>query len=74
MDRIVRKPELLERLGVSDNFIWRAEKEGKFPKRIQLGDCSVGWMASEIDAYFESKKAERDGQTPVRTPGQRRSG
>jgi len=57
--RILRKPELLGRIGLSDVTIWRWEKEGKFPKRLQLGGNSVGWLESEVDNWFESKKQTR---------------
>lgn len=73
MDNILRKKTVMEILKVSDNFLSRAEKAGKFPKRIQLGDCSVGWLESEINEYFERKKAERDEPAkPRKAPGQRR--
>jgi prophage regulatory protein len=59
VDKIIRKPELFERVPLSDNTIRRMEAAGRFPKRIQLGDNSVGWLQSEIEAYFAQKAAER---------------
>lgn len=57
--RIIRKPELLGIVGVSDTTIWRMEKKGLFPKRIRLGGNSTGWLATEINAWLEKKAAER---------------
>jgi prophage regulatory protein len=57
--RIIRKPELLSKVGLSDATIWREEKAGRFPKRIKLGGQSVGWFSDEVEAWFEKKKAER---------------
>lgn len=57
--RIIRKPELMSRIGLSDASIWRMEKAGKFPKRIRLGGQSVGWFNDEVDHWFEQKAAER---------------
>ena len=42
--------------------IWRLEKLKKFPKRVALSANRVGWAEHEIDAWLESKIAERDGR------------
>lgn len=36
--------------------------KGKFPKKVYLGDATVGFVEHEIDEYLESKIAERDGE------------
>ena len=53
-DRILRKPEVLARMGLSDPSIWRREKVGKFPQRIQLGGTAIGWRESEITEWIEN--------------------
>ena len=53
--RIIRKPELLDSIGLSYPTVWRLEKAGKFPKRIQLGGNSVGWVESEIVEWLKSR-------------------
>jgi prophage regulatory protein len=65
MDKIIRKKELLNSLGVSDATLWRWEQAGAFPKRIQLGGNSVGWPESEIQAWQDRKKAEREPMQAV---------
>lgn len=57
--RIIRKPELLAMLGLSDATIWRMEKARKFPQRLRLGGNSSGWLASEVRAWIEERAAER---------------
>jgi len=57
--RIIRKPELFSMIGLSDTTIWRMEKYGKFPKRVQLGGNSVGWINGEIEEWLSKKSAER---------------
>lgn len=57
--RIIRKPELFSKVGLSDATIWRMEKSGKFPRRITLGENSVGWLSDEIEQWVEKKAAER---------------
>jgi prophage regulatory protein len=40
--------------------ILRLEKDGKFPRRVQLGANRVAWLLSEIDAWVAARVAERD--------------
>ena len=58
-ERLIRKPELLLMIGLSDSSIWRMEKAGKFPGRIQLGGNSVAWFESEILEWLKDKAAAR---------------
>jgi prophage regulatory protein len=58
-ERVLRKPEVFNKVSLSDPTIWRLEKLGKFPGRIQLGGHSVGWLESEIDRWLEMKAAAR---------------
>lgn len=57
IERVLRKPEIFKRIQVSDPTIWRWERSGQFPQRIQLGGSAVGWLESEINAWLQ-KKAE----------------
>lgn len=53
----------LKRLGikVSNSSLLRWEAHGRFPRRIRLAGCSVAWVADEVNAWLEARKAERDG-------------
>lgn len=62
VQRIIRKPELVAKLGLSQVTIWRMEKAGNFPKRLRLGGNSVGWLASEIEAWINARAAARSAQ------------
>lgn len=57
---MIRKPELLSMVPLSDPTIWRMERAGKFPRRLQLGGNSVGWFEAEIEAWLAQKAAARD--------------
>ncbi len=35
--------------------ILRLEKQGKFPKRIKVGERRVGWHSHEIKAWLDQK-------------------
>jgi len=64
----MRKRELLRSTGLSDSTVWRMEKDGCFPRRIQLGGNSVGWLESEVNEWIMSKAAARDGTAAVVIP------
>jgi predicted DNA-binding transcriptional regulator AlpA len=40
--------------------LWRLWTTGKFPKPIKLSASRNVWRAEDIDAWIESKIAERD--------------
>ena len=58
--KVLRKRQVVERVGYSAMHIYRLEKQGLFPKRLTLGPNSVGWLESEIDAWIKARVAERD--------------
>jgi prophage regulatory protein len=47
----------------SPAHIDRLEKAGRFPKRVQLGPCRVGWVESEVMAWLVARIKERDAST-----------
>jgi prophage regulatory protein len=53
--RILRKPAVRELTGYSDTQIWRLEKAGQFPARLQIGPGAVGWYSDEIEAWIETR-------------------
>lgn len=57
--RIIRKPELFGKIGLSDATIYRMERAGRFPQRIQLGGNSVGWFDNEINEWLVRKAEDR---------------
>jgi prophage regulatory protein len=57
--RILRKPSVENRTGLSDTSIWRQYRAGTFPKPVKLGPNAVGWYEDEVNAWIESR--ERTG-------------
>ncbi len=53
--RILRRAEVQRITGLSATTIWRRERDGAFPKRRRLGPRAVGWLASEVLAWAESR-------------------
>ena len=52
--RIVSKPEVLDRVGVTYPTIWLWMREGKFPRSRELGGKSC-WLESEIEDWILSR-------------------
>lgn len=57
--KIIRKPALFSKIGLSDATIWRMEKKGDFPKRLRLGGNSCGWLETEVNQWIEGRLADR---------------
>lgn len=51
-----RFPAIRAITGLSRSTLWRKEKSGDFPARIQLGEQSVGWSAAEVDRWLKSRQ------------------
>ena len=57
--RLLRLPELQERIPFSEAHIWRLEKAGDFPRRVHLGKRRVVWIEAEINDWISTKMKER---------------
>lgn len=57
-DRIIRLPEVIERVGIARSSIYLKIQEGTFPKQLKLGRNS-GWLESEIDAWIQDLASKR---------------
>ena len=51
-DRLISQTQLKDIVPFSRTTIWRLERDGNFPKRRQISPGRVGWLLSEIEAYF----------------------
>jgi prophage regulatory protein len=56
---ILRLPGVIEHTGLSRSSIYSGVKHGTFPPPIRLGERAVGWLASEIMDWIESRKVAR---------------
>lgn len=57
MSVMIRKPRVIQKVGMSDSNIYRLEQLGQFPTRRKLtpNGRGVGWLEHEIDAWVESR-------------------
>lgn len=59
-ERIILSPELDRITGKSRVTRWRWMRDGLFPKPVKIGPNSVGWLASEVEAWLQSRISERN--------------
>ena len=57
--RILSIKDVRARVPYSSVQIWRKERAGEFPGRVLLGANRVGWVEAEVEAWLNSKLAER---------------
>lgn len=55
---ILRRKQVEARTGLSRSTIYDRIKAGTFPAPISLGEKSVGWIESEIDAWLNARIQE----------------
>jgi prophage regulatory protein len=49
--RVISKPEVIDRVGVSYPTIWQWMRDGKFPRSRKMGGHTC-WLESEIDTWI----------------------
>jgi len=54
MRKLIGKKPTKEKTGLSDSTIWREEREGRFPRRVQISN-RVGWYEDEVEKWIESR-------------------
>ena len=57
LPRIITKRELRQIVPYTPQHILRLEKQGKFPKRIRLGERRVGWLLSDVERWIALRVA-----------------
>ena len=60
-DRLLRKPDVTERTGLSVSAIYRLETAGRFPRRRRIGLRSVAWYESDIEEFIADPSGYRSG-------------
>lgn len=53
--RIITKKQLKVLVPYCDQHILRLEKQGKFPKRVCLGENRVGWFQTDVVNWIKSR-------------------
>ena len=51
LDRFMRERDVIEVTSLSHSTIWRAMKDGRFPRPVLISPGRVGWRESAIIAW-----------------------
>ena len=54
-DRILRWPELHQKVGYSRSNVYYLTDQGDFPQSVKLGARAVGWLESEVNAWIRDR-------------------
>ena len=57
--RVLRRRDVERKTGLSRSGIYAGMASGWFPKPINLGPSSVGWIEAEIDGWIEERINQR---------------
>jgi len=61
--RFIRLPEVKVRVGLSRSTIYNRIAAKTFPPPIRLGEKSVAWLESSIDAWIQNMVIKADLET-----------
>ncbi len=50
--KILRLPDVLNRVGFSRSTIYAFVSEGRFPAPVKIGARAVGWLDTDIDQWI----------------------
>lgn len=53
--KILRKPIVVERVGLSGTTIWRLVRDKRFPAPIRLSTNAIGWRESDVEEWLRSR-------------------
>ena len=64
-DRLLRRPDVESKTGLSRSAMYAAIRKGDFPEPIPLSNHAVAWLCSEIDEWISKRVAMRANKSPV---------
>ena len=57
--RLLRLPEVIERVGLSKTTLWRLRQAGEFPEPVALSLGRNGWYEADIDRWIAGRRPTR---------------
>ena len=57
--KILRLPDVINRVGLKRSTIYQLIETGVFPKQLKLGERSSGWLESEIENWLQTRIGNR---------------
>ncbi|WP_370870384.1 helix-turn-helix transcriptional regulator [Hydrogenophaga sp.] len=71
--RILRRPEVLQRVGLSRTAVYNLQKAGAFPAHVLITPRCAGWLEAEIDEWIESRRSTPAAPAFCPTKGPRKA-
>ncbi|WP_394438960.1 helix-turn-helix transcriptional regulator [Sphingobium naphthae] len=59
-DRLLRLPEVRQRVGLGKTMIYELIADGRFPKPYKITPAAARWSEREIEFWIDSVKAGSD--------------
>ncbi|MDZ7854524.1 MAG: AlpA family transcriptional regulator [Halomonas sp.] len=53
--RLLRRPDVLNRCGISNSTLHRLINAGDFPPPIQISPRAVAWVEAQIDTWIQQR-------------------
>lgn len=53
-DRLLRLPQVMDRVGLKRTAIYQRMREGRFPRSRSLGPRCTVWVEAEVDEWVRS--------------------
>ena len=59
--RFLRRPAVLQKLGISRTHLYELERAGDFPAHFMLSPRCAVWEEAAVDRWMEERAARRSG-------------
>jgi prophage regulatory protein len=53
--RLLRLPEVRQKVGLSRSAIYKLISEGQFPRQIPIGPRTVAWCQEDVERWIEER-------------------
>ena len=57
--KLITKKQLRDMVPFTPQHILRLEKDGRFPKRVRIGENRVAWLLAEVEHWIAVRVAQR---------------
>lgn len=57
---LLRLPDVERMTGIKRSMIYRLEGEGRFPRKVKIGEHASAWVASEVAEWVAARISARD--------------
>ena len=59
-NRLLRLPDVIDRVGLQKSAIYRLIREGEFPRPVRIANRTSVWPEQAVDAWITQRIAELD--------------